>query len=295
MQISNSWAEILFQTMLFFQILIVSLLIPTLIMKKLKNTFEHYPPAQYPRLYPTSIAYYQRKQNLFLYTNYFIFGTSIVLWILGVFYFPQTMQKVISWNNNSFITFYFLMQFLPVILILGREELKQYKRMREADDHPVRKASFYRRTLLDYISLPLVILALLSYLGFILFIEYFKQFNYSWFGGYWNIVGITFMNVVNVSVIIWYLYGKKLNPHQTDNARFHETKSVINLIVAVSIFATLFVVLKILVKAIDMNSISLLVSSFYVQILAWIQYKFIFKACSGKYTDFSVYKNPVSP
>jgi len=290
MQTTYYWADILFQMMLLAQIIIVSLIIPSKIISKLKNIYKVYPPESYPKLYTKSITYYQKKQYSFLYTNYFIFLISIVLWLLGVFIYPEIMQSVMNWNANSFITFYFILQFSPVLLILGREELKQYKRMREANSDNIRKATLHRRSLMDYISAKTLGLMVFTYIAFIVFNFYIEQFNFPWFGGYWNIVGITFMNSINSAVVVWYLYGKKLNPHQSDLDRYRETKSIIHLVVGVSIFATLFVVLKILVKAVDMSQLNLFVSSLYVQILAWIQYKFIFKACSGKNMDFSVYK-----
>ncbi len=57
-------------------------------------------------------------------------------------------------------------------------------------------------------------IAIVTYVAFILFIIYVNQFDYPWFSGYLNIFGVTVLNLFLTGLILWQMFGKKLNPHQ---------------------------------------------------------------------------------
>ncbi len=96
---------------------------------------------------------------------------------------------------------YFMVQFFPMILI-EIWSFKYYKLMRKADSRTTRKAELNPRRLFDFISPTMIGMAMLVYFAFIVLILYIRQFEFPWFGGYWNIVGVTVGNLFFAGIII---------------------------------------------------------------------------------------------
>ena len=89
---------------------------------------------------------------------------------------------------------YFLCQVFP-ILLLDVSSLRAFRLMRNADSRTTRTAELRRRRLLDFVSPSMLSMAGITYIAFILLIAYVRRFDFPWFGGYLNVVGVTAVNL----------------------------------------------------------------------------------------------------
>ena len=158
--------------------------------------------------------------------------------------------------------------------------------MRAKDGRTTRRAELRPRRLLDFISPAAVGMATITYVGFVVLVVYIRQFGFSWFGGYWNIVGITVMNLFFAGIILRNMYGKKLDPHQAYEDRRKQIGVIGNMLVFISIVGTLFLALNLVLAALEWRDLQPAVQSLYFQLIGVLG----FQAYRIEYSDFEVYK-----
>jgi hypothetical protein len=173
----------------------------------MRYVFDTYPPSTYPKLYPKPIEYYEKKQRNYRTLNQFILLAGLILIGIGISRSGEWDHAIATW-----CILVFLVQVFPVLL-LDISSIKCFKLMRDANSR--RKAELHPRRLFDFISPAMIGMAIFVYVAFILFVLYIRQFEFPWFGGYWNIFGVTAMNLFLAGMIFRNMYGKKLDPHQT--------------------------------------------------------------------------------
>ena len=211
--------------------------------------------------------------------NVFILLAGLL--ILGVLLlYPRSGE----WDH-VIAMWYFLVQFFPVML-LDLSSLKECRLMRNADSRTTRKAELHPRLLFDFISPTIVGVAIITYIAFILLILYIRQFECPWFGGYWNIVVVTTMNLGFAGIIFRYIYGKKQNPHQAYEDRMRYIETIVKILVFVSIAATMFIALNVVFAALDLRNLQPIAQSLYFQLVAVI----CFRSYRIDYANFEVYK-----
>lgn len=254
--------NILLYVVFLSQILLISYYFPKKMLSRIKLVFETYPPSQYPNLYPEPFEKYEKGLRNYRYLNLFILlvGLSLLVVIIG---YPGCSE----WDLTHFVFPYFMVQFFPIILI-EIKSFKYYQLMRLNDTRTSRKAELHPRRLFDFVSPKLIGMAVLVYIAFIFFILYVRQFDYQWFGGYGNIVGVTAMNLYFAGVIIWNMYGKKLNPYQDYEDRKWQIKHTVKQMVFVSIAATLYIIHAIVLAILDILSLQPVTMSLYFQLIA---------------------------
>ncbi len=272
-------AQTLFFVAFAGQILLVSVLFPRTIVRRMTHVFEHYPPSTHPRLYPRPLEYYEGKRAAYRAVNYFIaaIGIAIFAALLTMDYDRKLF------GNASF--FYFLLQMAPMLWIEHtlRAELK---RMREVDTRSTRFAELNPRRLFDVMSPALFWSVVLVYVGFWVFVTWFRQFDYPWFGGYQNNAIVTAMNVFFAAVLGWQMYGKKLNPHLASEDRMRHTRRIALLLGLVSIAATLYAVMTILLSAAEYREFQPFARSLYFQVITFMS----FQVYSLDNSNFDVYR-----
>ena len=245
----------------------------------MKYVFETYPPSAYPKLYPKPIEFYERGQRNYRNINLYILSAGFVILALLVAN-PHDGDV-----HNAIAMGYFIAQMFPVLLLdLG--SLKEFKLMRNANTRTTRKAELQPRRFFDFISPTLFAVAAITYIAFVFLVVYINQFGFSWFGGYLNIVIVTAMNVLFLGVLLWHMYGKKLNPHQAYEDRVHQIKTVAKILTITSIVATLFGALDFSLSAFEIRHLLPIFLSMYFQLLAVIG----LQAYRIDHTNFEVYK-----
>ena len=254
-------ANIFFYVVFLSQIILLSFYFPRKMLNRIRYVFETYPPSEFPKLYPKPIEYYEKARRNYRHMNVCILLAGMLLMAVLLGY-----SRSGEWDG-AIVNTYFMVQFFPMMLIfIG--SLKYYKLMRKADVRTTRKAELRPRRLFDFISPTMIGLAMFVYFAFIVFVLYIKQFDFPWFGGYWNIVAVTATNLFFAGIIVWHLYGKKLDPYQAYEDRIREIELVVKSLVFVSIAATLFIAIVVVLASLDLRHVQPAVQSLYFQLIA---------------------------
>lgn len=271
------------QALFFFafasQVLLVSLVFPRTIVRSMTHVLDNYPPSTHPRLYPRPVEHYERKRSTYRILNYMTLAIGFVVFA------ALTTADFDRKTYANAVFFYFLLQLAPLLWIEYslRVELKL---MRELNTRSVRSAELSPRRLFDVMSPMLLWSIVFVYLGFWVFVAWFRQFDYPWFGGYLNNLIITAMNVFFASILGWQMYGKKLNPHQTEEDRMRHTRRLALLLGFISIAATLYAVMTILLSASEYREFQPFARSLYFQVIAFMSFQ-VYRLDNS---DFDVYR-----
>ena len=274
--------NMLFYFIFFSQIILISYYFPRKMLSRINYIFETYPPSKYPKLYPEPFEYYKKAQSKYKLLNLIILVTGLLLLAVLIGFSPNGEL------DQNIATLYFLFQFSPMILIEFRS-LKYYKLMRKTDSRTIRKAELQPRRIFDFVSPKIIGLAGLVYFGFIMFILYIDQFNFPWFGGHMNTIGITAMYLISAGIIAWNLYGKKQDPYRTHEDRNRKIEVVIKQVIFISIASTIFVTIQITLGSLDLRNLEGIVSSLYFQLIGIIG----LWALRTDNINFEVYKEDV--
>lgn len=274
--------QMLFYFVFLSQVLLISFYFPRKILGRVKHVVEKYPPSAYPRLYPVSLDVMKKAQRTYWNMNLFALLAGIVLVFVGLLWPSEDM---LHWDSESVLVIYLLLQYSPMI-IAATAGFTYFNLMRKADSRSTRKAELRRRSVLDFVSPAVLGLAIFVYVAFVLLIVYVRQFEFPWFGGYSNIVGITVANLVFAGVIVHNLYGKKKDPYQAYEDRARQIGVTIRGLVWTSILATAFVALSIGLAAFDLRHLQPITLSLYFQTVAVIT----FRATRIDDVNFEVYR-----
>ena len=254
------WNNILFYFVFLSQIILISFYFPRKMLKRMKYVLATYPPSQYPKLYPRPSGYYGKMQRYYKNGNLFIF-------LIGLFFMAALLSDSTSINWDNVVFIYFMIQFLPM-MIMEIGSFKYYGLMRKADSRSTRKAELRPRRLFDFISPTLIGLTVFVYFAFIAFILYVQQFDFPWFGGYGNILGMTGGNLFFALIVIWNIYGKKQDPYQAYEDRINQIKLIVNQMVFISIAMTIYITIVIALASLDLRSLEPMIMSLYFQLIA---------------------------
>jgi hypothetical protein len=271
--------HILFNIVFLSQVLLVSWYFPRKIFRRMRYVVENYPPSTHPKLYPKPLHIYERSQRNYRNINYFILGAGLV--ILTLMLITPHDGDV----NNAIAMGYFMAQMLPIIL-LDIGALKEFKLMRKENSSTTRKAELQPRRIVNFVSPALLTIAVITYVAFVLLMIYIDQFGFEWFGGYWNVGGMTVMNLMFIGVLLWHMYGKKMNPYQAYEDRLIQIKTIAKIMIHTSIVATVFITVSILLSALDLRHLLPVFLSLYFQLLATIG----IEAYRAENVNFDVYK-----
>jgi hypothetical protein len=274
--------QTLFYVVLVSQILLLSLYLPGKVLRRVRYVTETYPPSSYPRLYPVTADVRERAERNYRNLNRFALLIGFGLVFIGI-YSPS--EEMLHWDSISVLTIYMALQYSPLI-IAATSGFTYFNVKRKMDRRTTRKAELHPRRLFDFISPTVVAIALVVYVAFVGLIVYVSQFDFPWFGGYWNIVGITVLYLFLAGTIVQILYGKKKDPYQTHDDRIRQIDLNVKLMVYSSIIGTLFVGIAIGLHAFDFEALIPVALSLYCQILALLS----FRTLRIDNVNFEVYK-----
>ncbi len=255
--------DILFYVVFLGQILLISFYFPRKMLGQMRYVINTYPPSTYPKLYPKPIEFYEKALRNYRLVNQLLLVAGLLLLALLIGY-PRSGE----WDGPIVFTC-FIFQFLPVMR-LDLSSLKHFRLMRKANSRTTRRAELQPRRLFDFVSPALLALAALVYVAFIVLIIYIDQFEFSWFGGYWNIVGTTAINLVFAGIVIWKMYGKKLDPHQAYEDRMRHIEVTVKTLLLISIVATLFIAITIVLASLDLRNFEPIAMSLYLQLIVFL-------------------------
>ncbi len=230
----------------------------------MRYVITHYPCNQYPKLYPQPIENYHRFHGNYRLANWLIAAAGLVTLILSIVFNNKgefIEPQVLVW-------LFFMVQFMPV-MIIELSEFSQFKMMRTADRSSVRSATLSPRSLVNFIAVKWLCVALITLLIAIVYSFYLEDFIISIEGSAVFAAGILLsVNAFFSGLIYWNLYGKKLNPHQTEADRQKVITVAIKSLVFISISASIFLMVTLSIKEYQLHSLAPLTMTIYLQVIA---------------------------
>ena len=279
--------QMLFYLVFLSQVLVVSYVLPRQLLGRVTHVVETYPPSTHPKLYPAPIEATEKARRNYRLMNLVVLLIGLALVAVGIF---APSEDMLGWDTISVLTIYMVLQWAPMIIV-ATAGFTYFNLKRATDRRTTRRATLQPRRLFDFVSPVLVGLAVVVYVAFVGFVLYVRQFDYPWFGGYMNIVGITAGNLLFVGLIIQNLHGKKKDPFQASDDRLRQTTIALNLALWTSIVATLFIAFAVTLSALELSSLIPMLVSVYAQLLSVAS----FRTFRTDNIDFGVYKaDPVA-
>lgn len=270
----------LFHIFLLSQIFVISLYYPHRLLGRLNHVFETYPPSTHPRLYPKPVEYYRASRRNYRIANHIVVVAGILL-LIGLILTPRSG----AWDK-AILTWFFLLQFVP-LLLLDLGSLREFKLMRSVNPSATRRAELRPRHLFDFVSPAFFGVAIATYIVFAGLIIYIKQFEFPWFGGYLNILGVTILNLFLAGIVLWSMYGRKQNPLQAREDRMRHIEMTVKVAMFTSIAATIFIAISIVLSALELRHLQAVVQAVYFQLLAVASYQCYLQPS----TNYEVYKD----
>lgn len=280
--------NLLFYIVFISQIYFISFYYPNRILSRTRQVITKYPPQSHPKLYPESLEYYTRAQR-----NYRIFNA--VIFLIGLI----LLGSVISWDYSSggnqkhaeaMPLFYGMVQFFPFIL-LEFSGFKQFKLMREADKRTTRKATLQPRRLSDFISPFYIWIAAITFVVYVLFELYMPNLQFHWNSdAFVRISSLVVCNLIFAVIILWNLFGKKLDPYQAHKDRVRQMEFTFKSLIVTSIAVSLFFIANIIVEEFNLDKIEIIINSLYFQLIALIGVGSMLRNLRVENIDFNVYK-----
>jgi len=264
------------------QIFVISYLLPFKLQQRALSILNDYPPEQYPKLYPIGIQAINKKITQLMLMSRGVLVLGIALVVHGLY---TQNTEMLGWDSQSVIMIYYMLQVIPLILLALFGE-RYFKKMRRVNASKIRKAQLTPRHITHYASMTFIGLTAVVYLLFIGLVAYISEHPFDGFAGYVNVLGVTMLNLFFGACIYMNVYGKKKDPHQSDEDRFKKTSRLVKLMLFCSMAATVHISINFLLSTFDLRHLNDVVASVYYQVLMLVM---IFASLSED-ADFEVYK-----
>lgn len=245
------------------QIFIISYWLPLKLNKRANEIMVKCPPEKYPKLYPFSHQEIVNKVNQLMLLTYAGLTIGILIVMHGLYY---KTDEMLGWDSQSVIMIFYVIQVIPLAFLALFSE-RYFKKMRSKNRASIRTAQLAPRRLTSYASKWLIGLAITVYVLFVILVAVISKYPFDGFAGYVNVFGVTLLNGFFALIIYKYVYGKKTDPHQSDEDRFQKTSRVVKLMLFSSIAATVSISIHFLLSTFDLRHLNDVVASIYYQII----------------------------
>lgn len=245
------------------QIFIISYWLPLKLKKRANEIMVKCPPEKYPKLYPFSHQEIVNKVNQLMLLTYAGLTVGILIVMHGLYY---KTDEMLGWDSQSVIMIFYVIQVIPLAFLALFSE-RYFKKMRSKNRVSIRTAQLAPRRLTSYASKWLIGLAITVYVLFVILVAVISEYPFDGFAGYVNVFGVTLLNGFFALIIYKYVYGKKTDPHQSDEDRFQKTSRVVKLMLFSSIAATVSISIHFLLSTFDLRHLNDVVASIYYQII----------------------------
>lgn len=220
------------------QLLVVSVYLPSVILRRARELIDTYPPSAYPKLYPEPLPKIERR--LAIYRN---LNVGLMLLGFGLLAAAWVTDYRIAARYGAYPTMvahgvYSMLQLSPMI-VLSLWGLTYFQRMRAAARGRIRTAQLKARRLFDFVSPALLGAAVATYVAATASVLYLDK-PPGWLPSAvppWvaAIASMTIGNTLFAGFIAWTLYGRKQDPHQTYEERARQIRLVSQSLLIVSI------------------------------------------------------------
>lgn len=283
----------IFYTVFLSQIFLLSVYYPGQLHRRILYVLEHFPPAEYPKLYPSRrddlVGAEKRKLAIYRAVNYAIAGLGVMILLAMALtgYRPDPKG-----GDEIFVMLYFALQTLPQFYAELRE-FRQYRAMRKAFTATTRTAALKPRRLFDFIAPGYVATAVLLYFAWLAFYLQGKGLGAEAVWGtevYATLALITGMNLAYIGVIARFVRGKKRDPYKAHQDHLTHIGGMVKVFVFSSIGISLFLILT---QAADQYRLEVFdppLASLYMQLCAVFAIGLLFRTIKLEAVDFEVYR-----
>jgi hypothetical protein len=242
--------SLLFYAVYLSQVLLISYYLPSRVLRHARRLIGTFPPSDYPKLYPEPLATIDRKLRVYRYLN-----TGSLLLGLGLLAGAWLSDYRIAAKYGAYPTMvahaaYSMLQVVPLV-VFSLWGLAYFKRMRAAARGRIRTAELKARRLFEFVSPALLGTAVAMYVGataLLLLIEGRPGWLVGGLLGWLSfhrqgvmIASLTIYNALFAGIITWSLYGRKQDPHQTDEDRERQIRLVAQGLLMASILFSVFI------------------------------------------------------
>ena len=227
------------------QILGMSVLYPIRFTRLIRTGLKNIPADRLAELYPGVDV--GQAHDRFLARYRAVNAVVAVLGLLLLGWFISCMQRS-NWDERTvggMVTAYFFLQCFPITLIAWFT-IRFNKVHRRLLREPKRRAILQRRRLFDFVSPLTAFLVILAYFQFVAFMFYVARHPFPGFGGPFANIGILSLTYILLGAVVMYLlYGKKIDPLQTHADRMRMISFVVNFYAWICILTSIFVSLTV--------------------------------------------------
>ncbi|UTW56066.1 hypothetical protein [Kordiimonas sp. SCSIO 12610] len=292
--LSMTTVMIIFYLVCASQVFLISIYFPGKIVERIRYVLERFPPDEYPKLYPSpldqiSMAERSRGLTLFIQINraIAIVGAVILLAALASGY-----QLDLKGGHEILVFAYFMLQVIPGVYLSVRE-YQQYRLMHKAfANTKVRAAGLKRRTLFDFVSPQMVGLAVLGYVGWLIFFVSGEGPVNEWREEvYITLLLITGVNLAYVMIARATVSGMKLDPYQSYSDQLRRTEVMIKSLVFSSVLMSGFLIFTIAADRYAFEIFDPIMTSLLFQASVIFSVGTIFRFDPLEEINFDVYRN----
>jgi len=288
-----TWNNLLFYVAFLGQIFLISYYIPGKILKRLQYVHEHFPPEQYPKLYPQSIEKYVIGQRVFKIANWVIVLIGFAILLAVIFVVDHSTFADDGYISEFWPMVYGAIQFLPAIF-LELSAFGQLKLMRKANTSTTRTAQLRPRRLFDFMSPQLFGLTIVMYLAAIVVDLYVHEFAVTWtHDTVQRGIVLSATNLLLVALGAWLMYGQRLNPHQSIEDRSTQVRASLGSFLYISIAMSVFFMVQALDDVYDMDFLGATLLSVYYKVIVAISMVLPLRSQCLENMNFDVYKEKV--
>jgi MFS family permease len=290
---------ILFCFVFLSQVLLLSWFYARRVISRERYVRQNFPPSTHPKLYPQPTEYYERRLRNFARLNFGIVvaGVLIIAGLLLGTLGGEWDGKIVTpwsasgeWDAAIVIPFFLLQVVASVYLDLASRKHK--KAMAKAPPPRVRTTELRRRRLVDFVSPAMLVVAALTNAAFIIFVLYYRRFEFPWFTAAGNIAGVTVMLIVFAAAVGVALHAPRPDPYQAQRDRSDLIRLLVKQALSFCIVLPLLTTANLILKLFDPELLEPVIASLVCQgaavALLWPHYSYRVDK-----VDFDVYREDV--
>lgn len=267
------------------QLFLLSYYYPEKIMGRIKRILTEFPASTHPKLYAVENGDKLAKKGMIRFK--LITRSTLYLGLMLLLLSLATNTPL----NDAMVTLFAMLQFVPFML-MEATELKHYKLMRQNNDNHKRSADLKKRRYFDYISPLKFSVAVIMLAIYITFNLYRTNFDLSFASdGLITLVTIVGVHIYFAFVVIWMMYGKKLDPHQEAKDRDRHIGGVVRTTYYVSIAVSSFLLIYGLLQHYQLDPWEPIALSIYFQLCAYLGLGTLLKTNKIDKINFDVYRD----
>lgn len=283
-------ADSLFYIVFTGQILLTSWYIPRKILGRMQHVMTTYPPAQYPKLYPKPVEYYQVGQWKFRLICRLIFLLGFVIMFAMLFIVDHATFADDGFISVAWPAGYGIIQFVP-LMMLELSEFGQFRLMRKANDSSQRKANLRPRRFFGFVSPQLFAIAATLLVAAVFLDLYVAGFPVEWDrDGAQRALVLVATNGLLAALGGWILHGRNLNPHQSFDDRARQISASLQSFIYVSMAMSVFFMTQAVDDIYPLDLMNAALMSVYFQAIVLLSVGHLLRNIKVDELDFDVYK-----